>query len=113
MVGEAPQASPQLDEPPRVEMAVLEERAPHRRPFCRRDRVSVQEQARQLEACRLPAGDGQLVVARLGHQRGQHALEREAAAEVRVLDVIADERIVNMHPPPAPPAPRGAPSPLT
>src|SRR6185369_5545663 len=85
LAGEEAQASEQLDEPPRVEMAVHEERSPHRLLLGRRDLVPSEEQARQLEACRLPAGDGKLVVARPGHQGRQHTLEREAAAEVRVI----------------------------
>src|SRR5580765_5387187 len=62
--GEEAQVRQQLDETPCVEMAVLEERPTHFRPIRRRDPVSMEEQARQLEACRLPTGDGQAVVAR-------------------------------------------------
>ena len=50
--------------------------------------MGVEEQPGDLDAGHPPVHDDQVVVAELGDQRGQHALEAEAAAEIRVIDVV-------------------------
>jgi hypothetical protein len=91
--GKLPELPEQSYEPPRVLVAVAEEVAPKLGLGVRGQRARLEQQPLELEAGR-PAVSPivEIVVPELWHHRGQHALEAEAAAEVRVIDMVAHGR---------------------
>src|SRR5215472_3965773 len=75
----------ELHEAPRVLAAIVEEIAAEPRPRLLVERRLREEQPLELETGRGAVGDGESVVGELRQQGGEHALEAEAAAEIRMV----------------------------
>src|SRR2546426_11998606 len=73
-----------------VARAVGEQRPAQRRPLVGRHGRALEHQPQQLDRGRLAVGDLQVAVRLAGHERRQRLLDAEAAAEVGVVDVVAD-----------------------
>ena len=85
---------------PCIPLTIVEKVLPHAVPFCRIDSVRHKEQPRDLDARHQPIHDHQIAVREIGHQRLQHVLDAEAAAKVRVIDVVPNDREqINQLPP--------------
>src|SRR6266545_927150 len=87
--GQIPETLQDLDETPRVLVAIAEEVAPELRLGFRRQLLFLEQQPLELQAGRRAVADRQGVIAELRHQGRQDTLEAEAAAEIRVIDMIA------------------------
>src|SRR5439155_3268732 len=80
------------DQAPSVLLAISKQVVPDLFPRTRLQPVPTEEQPLQLKTRRFSVSDRQPVVAKLWHERREHALEAEAPAEIRVVDVVADNR---------------------
>lgn len=87
-----PSLAEQLDQPPRVLVAVAEQVGAELGLGFLRELGSLEEQPLQLEARHTAFVDSEVVIAELGNEGGQDALEAEASDEVRVVHVVPADR---------------------
>jgi hypothetical protein len=77
-----------LDEAPRILLAIAQQAAPELFPRLWPKPVPLAKQPDESQACRLTVGNRQTVIPKFGNKRGKHALQAEAAAEARMIDVV-------------------------
>src|SRR2546422_3217944 len=87
---EAPQPLQQLHHRPGVALAVGQQSLTQARALLGAHRVPGEHQPLQLDARRLPFIDLEIALGEARHERGQHVLDAEAAAEVGMVQVVAD-----------------------
>src|ERR1043166_7570786 len=90
---ELPQSLEQLHHRPRVPLTIRKQVLTNARPLIERNLLRHEQESRDLHARYEPVHDHEIGVRQLRHQRREHVLETEAPAEIRVIHVVAQERM--------------------
>src|SRR5207249_9841259 len=93
-LGDRVQALEKLHHRPGVALGVALQRAADVLGLRRIEPPGIQQQALELDAGEASLADLEIVIAQLRHQRSQHGLQAEAAAELRVVHEVPDRKSV-------------------